>query len=420
MKGGKGKGDKSLKKLLNSTKTEEIYEGALELNKHVAALFEIQDGNQQWELAKILEIKLIDINSKKKKTEYSYEYYVHYVNFNRRHDKWIKRDEIKLDETFVDEKLKEKQKNDKEKNIFINDDHAGLDKNSLITHEEATKVKTILELEMGKYKSECWYFSPYPEGYHDIKCLYLCEFCLNFYVDKSDQVKHCSFCPLKHPPGNEIYRDDKISMFEVDGRKERMYCENLCYLGKLFLDHKTLAWDVEPFLFYILCEYDEYGYHFVGYFSKEKESSQDFNVACILTLPFYQRKGYGKFLIDFSYLLSRKENKIASPEEPLSDLGFATYFSYWTQAIIKVLLEYKDPHISIQRISELTSIRPQDISKVLEELTIMRHVNNQHIIIADERILLELDKKAGQKGFPLYPEKLLWTPYKMKFDFDHR
>ena len=33
---------------------------------------------------------------------------------------------------------------------------------------------------------------------------------------------------------------------------------------------------------------------------QEKESSEDYNVACILTLPSYQRMGYGKLLIEFS------------------------------------------------------------------------------------------------------------------------
>lgn len=48
----------------------------------------------------------------------------------------------------------------------------------------------------------------------------------------------------------------------------QIYCQNLCLLAKLFLDHKTLYFDVEPFVFYILTEVDRQGAHIVGYFSK--------------------------------------------------------------------------------------------------------------------------------------------------------
>lgn len=47
-----------------------------------------------------------------------------------------------------------------------------------------------------------------------------------------------------------------------------MYAQNLCLLAKLFLDHKTLYYDTDPFLFYVMTEYDSYGFHIVGYFSK--------------------------------------------------------------------------------------------------------------------------------------------------------
>ena len=76
----------------------------------------------------------------------------------------------------------------------------------------------------------------------------------------------------------------------MDGRKGKSFCQNLCYLAKLFLDHKTLYYDVDLFLFYVMCECDERGAHVVGYFSKEKASEEGFNLACILTLPAYQRK----------------------------------------------------------------------------------------------------------------------------------
>lgn len=68
----------------------------------------------------------------------------------------------------------------------------------------------------------------------------------------------------------------------------------------MFLDHKTLYYDVEPFLFYVVAEMDELGARFVGYFSKEKRSPMNYNVSCIMTLPIRQRRGWGNFIIDIS------------------------------------------------------------------------------------------------------------------------
>lgn len=72
----------------------------------------------------------------------------------------------------------------------------------------------------------------------------------------------------------------------------------------MFLDHKSLFYDVEPFLFYVMTEVDEDGARFVGYFSKEKMSPKDYNVSCIMTLPVRQRQGWGNLLIDFSEYFS--------------------------------------------------------------------------------------------------------------------
>lgn len=160
-----------------------------------------------------------------------------------------------------------------------------------------TYLKSIV---MGKYEMDVWYASPYPDEYVSLPKLYICEFCLKYFNSPLIMKRHVIKCTSKYPPGDEIYRKGNLSVFEVDGDKNKIYCQNLCLLAKLFLDHKTLYYDVEPFRFYIMTEADQDGFHVVGYFSKEKNSFLNYNVSCILTLPPYQKQGYGRMLIDFS------------------------------------------------------------------------------------------------------------------------
>ena len=236
---------------------------------------------------------------------------------------------------------------EKELNDFLyNDVHLGLNEKQIHDFEEATKVKSVEFIEMGFHRVESWYFSPFPKEYH-CRTLYICEFCLYFFVHKSELIRHSERCKIRCPPGDEIYRDDSVSMFEIDGKNQQVYCENLCLISKLFLDHKTLQYDIDPFFFYVLCEHDAMGYHIVGYFSKEKHNNEN-NLSCILVMPFCQRKGYGKFLIEFSYELSIKEGRSGSPEKPLSDLGHRSYVSWWTQRLLKELLDNEDKPLSIQ------------------------------------------------------------------------
>ena len=145
-------------------------------------------------------------------------------------------------------------------------------------------------IEVGRARMTPWYFSPYPQQLCQLPIIYICEFCLKYLKSVKCLERHKLKCKLFHPPGNEVYRKNNISVFEIDGRKNKTYAQNLCLLAKLFLDHKTLYYDTDPFLFYVMTEYDDNGLHMVGYFSKEKESSEDYNVACILTLPSHQKK----------------------------------------------------------------------------------------------------------------------------------
>jgi GNAT superfamily N-acetyltransferase len=305
---------------------------------------------------------------------------------------------------------------------------APLDQHLEKEHQEKTKVKNVAVVELGRHEVDTWYYSPYPEPYASCHKLFLCEYTLKYFRKKKTLLRHLGKCALRHPPGDEIYRSadppphdpgyvggtvasPPISMFEVDGKKAKVYCQNLCLLSKLFLDHKTLYYDVDPFLFYVMCEKDETGHHIVGYFSKEKHSAEGNNLACILTLPPYQRKGYGRFLIAFSYELSKKEGKVGSPERPLSDLGAVSYRSYWTRVILEALRDHKG-NMSIKDISERTAIRTDDVVKTLESLSLIKYWKGDHIISVTQRIVEEhLRAVAQQRNIDVDPARLHWIPY---------
>jgi hypothetical protein len=137
-------------------------------------------------------------------------------------------------------------------------------------HEETTKVKNIEQIVMGSWEVAAWYYSPFPVEYSDVETLYVCEFCLTYMKKIKSLKRHKAECACRHPPGREIYREDDIAVYELDGKENRAYCQKLCLLAKLFLDHKTLYYDVTPFYFYVVTKVDSKGAHIVGYFSKEK------------------------------------------------------------------------------------------------------------------------------------------------------
>ncbi|KAI7503676.1 hypothetical protein KC367_g1518 [Hortaea werneckii] len=349
---------------------------------------------------------------------------------------------------------------------------------------QASKIKCI---NFGQFEIDTWHAAPYPEEYSRNKHLYICEFCLKYMSSDYVAWRHKLKCSAKHPPGDEIYRsklpnkteaedgtvhttkETMLSFWEVDGRKNPLYCQNLCLLAKLFLGSKTLYYDVEPFLFYIMTENDEFGCHFVGYFSKEKrglgpppppeprdgfdghengggehsqqtnggaaadgsEKQEDYdpalsnpgnNVSCILVLPVHMRRGFGRVLIEFSYLLTKVEGRTGSPEKPLSDMGLVSYRSYWRTVLCALLLRYQDTpgaesKISIAQIAKETGMTPDDIISTLEALRFLVRdpVTRRYALRLDYEYMREyVDKHERKaKGFRLDPTLLVWTPYVM-------
>merc|ERR1719278_404366 len=278
----------------------------------------------------------------------------------------------------------------------------------------ATNIRTPQMIQFGKFDISTWYSSPYPQEYAKLPKLFLCEFCLKYMKSRPILERHMKKCPWRHPPGVEIYRKEGMSVFEVDGNTNKIYCQNLCLLVKLFLDHKTLYYDVEPFLFYVLTQNDGQGNHLVGYFSKEKHCLQKYNVSCIMTMPHCQRKGYGRMLIDFSYLLSKVEKQPGTPEKPLSDLGRVSYHSYWKSVVLEYLATVRGRgHVTIQQLSAETALHPHDIALAFMLLGFIKRTSDMNkflLAIEWSKVEAHMAKVKTSLRIALDPDALRWAP----------
>jgi histone acetyltransferase HTATIP len=105
---------------------------------------------------------------------------------------------------------------------------------------EIARVKNLNRIQIGRHEVDAWYFSPYPQEYAHLPILYICEFCLSYFPSLMMLSRHRRRCNLLHPPGNEIYRHEDISFFELDGKRQLTWCRNLSLLSKCFLDQSAV------------------------------------------------------------------------------------------------------------------------------------------------------------------------------------
>ncbi|KAH6921166.1 hypothetical protein HPB50_027850 [Hyalomma asiaticum] len=238
-------------------------------------------------------------------------------------------------------------------------------------------------------------------------------------------------CLYRSPPGYEIYHKGCLSIFEVDGRKDKWYAQNLCLLAKCFLENKALCYDIDcdidssldpsydldPYLFYVLTANDRRGRHIVGYFSKEKFSVEDYNVACILVLPPYQRRGFGRLLVEFSYELSKHEGTVGTPEKPLSPQGLSLYQSYWCETILDALIKWwntfekkEEAQLSVGQISHVTSIKKEDVIDTMRHLGLFVCDEGEYGIPIPDNVMA-IHRKAGAKErLRVDPKCIQWKP----------
>ncbi|KAG8328012.1 hypothetical protein J6590_006190 [Homalodisca vitripennis] len=82
-----------------------------------------------------------------------------------------------------------------------------------------------------------------------------------------------------------------------------------------------------------------------------------------------------------SYLLTRVEGKIGSPEKPLSDLGLISYRSYWKDVLLEHLCNLGGKTLSVKDISQDMAINSYDIVSTLQALGMMKYWKGKHIIL---------------------------------------
>ena len=189
----------------------------------------------------------------------NFMYYVHYVGYDRRLDEWV--DVTRLDLPTVERVPKSKSpsshgrtRNNKRR---PSDAHGSGSNDPAVLklereHEELTKVKNIGCIQIGEFEVDTWYYSPYPDEYCGVDRLYVCEvrarvilpvafpfsitssfisssprrqFCLKYMKNKKTYNRHRSECTCIRPPGDEIYREGNVCVYEIDGKKEPMYCQ---------------------------------------------------------------------------------------------------------------------------------------------------------------------------------------------------
>lgn len=257
--------------------------------------------------------------------------------------------------------------------------------------------RNIKNVVLGDLLFKPWYQSIYPEGLvaKDAECLYVCRWCFRYSCEKAVFGKHTRECVHRTtPPGTKVYDYGGYAVWEVDGEAHKLFGQNLSLFAKLFLDHKTVFFDVSTFLYYILTFTDpanSENYHVLGFFSKEKLSWDANNLACICVFPPYQRKQLGKLLMGVSYNLSGWESPggyIGGPEKPLSDLGQRSYNRFWAERIARYLLCGKrgdsdvDPEMQKPSSPKVSKKRPHSESMTVEEIGLATGMLTEDVITA--------------------------------------
>ncbi|KAG9310343.1 acyl-CoA N-acyltransferase [Chiua virens] len=257
--------------------------------------------------------------------------YVHYEGSDKRLDEWVPASELRRVEPDSDAlpsgttngKRKREASTSRPASPTNSTRASSLDKTSLPdTHIVAIPQDTMVDedfdvkhfkqmtaqrnfdkVNFGQWQIKTWYFSPYP--------------LLELEPEESSAVQGRPATPVLKIPNVNRRTHGRTSDLLVGG------IARSCLSGE-----KPVLWVCER-CFKYMAEGSAWELH------TEKFSYDDYNLACIIVLPPYQRKGYGMLMIEFSYELSRRTGKVGTPERPLSDLGLRSYLTYWVATLIR-------------------------------------------------------------------------------------
>lgn len=102
------------------------------------------------------------------------------------------------------------------------------------------------KIQFGSYLIDTWFTSPYPPDIYAQSKFFVCEFCFASIKTAAMAKRHKDKCCIKCPPGNEIYRQGNISIFEVDGHKNKVcraaHCASMAYTHSLTLIYRCTVW----------------------------------------------------------------------------------------------------------------------------------------------------------------------------------
>ena len=283
-----------------------------------------------------------------------------------------------------------------------------------------TAKLNVQHVVLGDLLFKTWYPSYYPEDLvgREVDRLHVCQWCFKYCRELAPFLAHrVCIAPSPFVRVLLIARDRSYALLEIKARPvkqstqemttastksmvknikcvityspfgrrlepslipSKLFSQNLSLFAKLFLDNKSIFFDVASFDYYLLVQDGPNSSlpllpsQIVGFFSKEKMSWDNNNLACILVFPPWQRNGLGKILMGISYELSRMGNRVGGPEKPLSELGRIGYLKFWEARVANAVLGMKKKsRSSVQEIADACWMLPEDVMATLKEMDIL-------------------------------------------------